>query len=126
MPFNRIDRKTAVFLWVRFLTNEKTNNEDNTEIDLDESKKEFTVPTYYPGLNLIPIPDAGIWGKYDVAFLANIFYVIGSIIYTICSFYMIADLDLEPSDDALQPGVYLNFTASFLFLINAYFCLLDV
>jgi hypothetical protein len=79
---------------IRYLTNDKV---DDNKIDINESitTKEFIVPTYYPGLNLIPITDAGIWGKYDVAFQANMFYVLGSIVYTLDSFYMISDLNFR-------------------------------
>jgi len=81
---------------------------------------------YISGMMLTHIPQAGgCLGYVDIAFWAVFLYLLGSIVYTIDSFYLWPALYPAYSDDSLNPSNVLNTLAAALFVINAIVCILD-
>ena len=75
---------------------------------------------------VVPLPQAGWFlGYWDMGYWAALFYVLGSIVYVIDSFYLWPYFYPASNDDPADPGVYWNTVASSLFVINALLCFLD-
>lgn len=147
MPFNRINLLKALSSWLSVLQTSdssqpwkekkraRTATEQESllssiheEGDEDQICKPIRRPLKYwiPGLLVIPIPEAGpILGYIDIAYLAVISYVIGSVVYVVDSFYLWYSFNPSYTDDALNPAIYLNTIAAGIFVINALICILD-
>ena len=94
MPFNRVDNQRVATVWLQIM---RTKEPDSIA---PNDEKKMKLPTYVPGLNLVPIPEAGIFGKFDIAFQAVFLYVLGSIFYVADSFYIWPRLQLQPDDNS--------------------------
>lgn len=147
MPFNRINLLKALSSWLSVLQTSdssqpwkekkraRTATEQESllssiheEGDEDRICKPIRRPLkcWIPGLLVIPIPEAGpILGYIDIAYLAVISYVIGSVVYVVDSFYLWYSFNPSYTDDALNPAIYLNTIAAGIFVINALICILD-
>lgn len=115
-------------LWLLILQRdeEESNEFDVTKMDPSTALKIRKVPTYYPGLMLIPIPEAGFFlGHIDMAWWAVFLYLVGSFIYVVDSYYIWLVTNPNYSDDAANPAIYLNTLAALLFVINAIVCIAD-
>lgn len=125
MPFNRVTDLKATVLWLLILN--KENEDRKYEQSEDKSvKRVHKIPTYIPGLMLIPIPEAGwINGYVDMAFWAVFLYVLGSVFYVIASGYEWVSVNPDYTDDALNPANYMNTLAAVLFVANAIICFVD-
>jgi hypothetical protein len=101
MPFNRVNTQRVATVWLQIMRAKDPITDDSvTPNEQGRSEKKMKLPTYIPGLNLVPIPEAGIFGKFDVAFQAVFLYIIGSIFYVADSFYIWPRLQLQPDDDS--------------------------
>ena len=85
MPFNRVNTQRVATVWLQVM---RLKDEEVATDSSGEVKKQMKLPTYYPGLNLVPIPEAGMFGHFDVAFQAVFLYLVGSIFYVLDSFYI--------------------------------------
>jgi hypothetical protein len=152
MPFNRITLGKSFVAWlavlqskdqqakVKSFTNvEKTETVDlllprtrsvseNEDEDIKAERRPFRKPLkfWFPGLLLIPIPEAGWFlGYVDIAYWAVMTYVIGSVTYLIDSFYLWPRFYPDYTDDAANPAIYWNTVSAALFVFNALTCILD-
>ena len=109
MPFNRVNTQRVATVWLQIMRTKEPLSDSVTPNDQPEtSEKKMKLPTYIPGLNLVPIPEAGIFGKFDVAFQAVFLYVLGSIFYVADSFYIWPRLQLQPDDDSPSSCKFLK------------------
>lgn len=75
---------------------------------------------------IVPFPQAGlILGYLDIGYWAAVSYVVGSIFYVVDSFYLWPRVYPNYTDDAGDPGIYLNTISAGVFVINALLCFLD-
>ena len=123
MPFNRVNNAKAINFWLLILSSTskiKSRKSERTD-PIETSVSEW----WCPGMMVVPLPQAGwLLGYWDMGFWAALFYVLGSVVYVIDSFYLWPYFYPESTDDPADPGVYLNSIAAILFVINALLCIL--
>ncbi len=113
-------------MWLLILKEDEVANLEALKLDPTTQLKVRKIPTYYPGLMLIPIPEAGFClGHIDMAWWAVFLYLLGSIVYVVDSYYLWGLTNPYYSDDAENPENYLNTLAALLFVINAVVCFVD-
>lgn len=155
MPFNRIGVLKAVATWLsvvqwkeqnkkrlhykpgegiedyqasllegdQYAEKRKPEKEDISKIRIPDRKP---LKYWVPGLLIVPIPEAGpILGYIDISYLAVLSYIIGSVFYVLAGLYEWAAVNPSYSDDANDPGIYLNTIAAGLFVVNALICFID-
>lgn len=124
MPFNRVNNTKAISFWLLVLASSpKNQDEDNSS---DNKSRGLSPGFWFPGLMVVPLPQAGfILGYLDIGYWAAFFYVWGSVMYIIDSCFIWPTVYPNYTDDAADPGVYLNTMSAGLFVINALLCFLD-
>jgi hypothetical protein len=129
MPFNRVNNAKAINLWLLVLSAYKPAKKEKRFAKSESpDDDEVTKPPacWCPGMMVVPLPQAGWFlGYWDMGYWAALFYVLGSIVYVIDSFYLWPYFYPASNDDPADPGVYWNTVASSLFVINALLCFLD-
>jgi len=116
MPLNRVNNAKAVAFWLLVLNaSEKQDDGKETVKKLDVTNLyEKTVFRYwFPGLMVVPLPEAGWFlGYVDAGYWAVFLYVLGSIFYVVDSFYLWPKVNSAwPSDDTAY-YYYANATTS--------------
>jgi hypothetical protein len=153
MPLNRVNQVKAMSFWLMVLNATKESQDmdsepvesadqpdvSNTEnsswtkqlsIMLFGTKQKITrydinAKHWIPGMLVVTMPEAGILlGFLDIGYWAGFLYVLGSVFYVIDSFFLMSYV-VAPSDDAFSPAVFLNFIATWIFVVNALVCFLD-
>lgn len=126
MPFNRVTDMKSMVMWLLILKEDEVANLEALKLDPTTQLKVRKIPTYYPGMMLIPIPEAGFClGHVDMAWWAVFLYLLGSIVYVADSYYLWGLTNPAYSDDAENPENYLNTLAALLFVVNAVVCFID-
>ena len=108
---NRIGRMRDDMLWFQVLQIKDENKRTGKSL----------IPSYIPGILLIPIEGGGILFKYiDYSFWGCALYVIGSIVYVVDSVYLWSRFGFST-----VIAVQLNLDAGIIFVINALVCFFD-
>jgi hypothetical protein len=147
MPFNRISLLKAFSTWMTVLQAKEKKEREFQQAEEAGKVRDLMAPestsrepkapllqTYpfrkplkywFPGLMVIPIPEAGpILGYIDIGFWACMTYVIGSVFYVMDSFYLWPRF-YTYTDDANDPGVVWNTVSAAAFVFNALICFVD-
>jgi hypothetical protein len=93
MPLNRVNNAKAIAFWLLVLdASNKKEEEEKAQVrtlDVSNLYKETIFRFWFPGLMVVPLPEAGwILGYIDAGYWAVFFYILGSLFYVIDSFYL--------------------------------------